>query len=99
MPSWLADAIRAAPAILVGLMLAVLCVVPADGRSRHVATEFQREHPCPSAGKTRGACPGYVKDHVTPLCAGGADAVSNMQWQTVADGKAKDRWERSLCRH
>ena len=44
-----------------------------------------------------GACPGYVVDHVKPLCAGGADAPANMQWQTVQDGKAKDRDERRLC--
>jgi hypothetical protein len=30
----------------------------------------------------RGACPGYVVDHVTPLKRGGADKPSNMQWQT-----------------
>ena len=54
---------------------------------------FQRFHPCPSTGKTSGACPGYVVDHVTPLKRGGADAPSNMQWQTVAEGKAKDRVE------
>ena len=34
-------------------------------------------------------------DHVKALACGGADAPSNMQWQTVADGKAKDKWERN----
>jgi hypothetical protein len=28
---------------------------------------------------------GYVLDHIVPLACGGADASSNMQWQTVAD--------------
>jgi hypothetical protein len=42
--------------------------------------------------------PGYVIDHVVPLACGGADAPSNMQWQTVADGKTKDRTERRGCR-
>ena len=37
--------------------------------------------------------PGYVVDHVTPLKRGGADSPSNMQWQTKADAKAKDKWE------
>ncbi len=37
--------------------------------------------------------PGYVVDHVKPLAAGGADDPSNMQWQTKADAKAKDKWE------
>ena len=66
-------------------------------RSREVTREFQREHPCPSTGRTSGACPGYRKDHVKPLACGGPDAVSNMQWQTIRDAKAKDRWERSVC--
>jgi hypothetical protein len=68
-------------------------------RSREVAREFQREHPCPSTGKTSGACPGYRKDHIKPLACGGPDAVSNLQWQTIAAARAKDRWERKACFH
>jgi hypothetical protein len=67
-------------------------------RSHAARAEFQRAHPCPASGATRGACRGYVVDHVVPLCAGGADAATNMQWQTVADGKVKDREEVKLCR-
>ena len=37
--------------------------------------------------------PGYVIDHIQPLKRGGADAPSNMQWQTKAEAKAKDKWE------
>lgn len=48
------------------------------------------------SGHPRG-WPGHVVDHVIPLACGGADAPSNMQWQTVADGKAKDKWERKGC--
>jgi len=33
-------------------------------RSREVAAQFRREHPCPSTGKARGACPGHVRDHI-----------------------------------
>jgi hypothetical protein len=33
-----------------------------------------------------------------PLWAGGADHASNLQWQTIADAKAKDREERKQCR-
>jgi len=42
--------------------------------------------------------PGYVVDHIIPLACGGADAPTNMQWQTVAAGKMKDRSERKGCR-
>ena len=42
--------------------------------------------------------PGYVVDHIKPLACGGADAPSNMQWQSVADAKAKDKVERVGCR-
>lgn len=37
--------------------------------------------------------PGYVVDHIVPLKRGGDDLPDNMQWQTVQDAKAKDRWE------
>lgn len=55
--------------------------------------KFKRTHPCPSTGKTGGACPGYVVDHVQALKHGGRDDPSNMQWQTVQQGKAKDKVE------
>lgn len=54
--------------------------------------------PCPSTGKRSGSCPGFVVDHVHPLCAGGADHPSNMQWQTKNDSYKKDADERRLCR-
>jgi len=88
---------------LVSLLVAIaIACSPAassakEHRSREVTREFQREHPCPSTGRTSGACPGYTKDHVVPLACRGPDAVSNLQWQTVRDAKAKDRWERRVC--
>ena len=44
-------------------------------------------------GQKSPACPGYVIDHVHPLKRGGADSASNMQWQTLAEAKGKDRTE------
>ena len=66
------------------------------GRIQRAATarkSFMASHACPAAGKTSGACTGYVIDHVVPLKRGGADASGNMQWQTTAAAKAKDRVE------
>ena len=54
---------------------------------------FKKQHPCPFTGKTYGSCLGYIVDHVIPLKRGGADAPSNMQWQTSAAAREKDKWE------
>jgi hypothetical protein len=50
-----------------------------------------------ATGLTTGACTGFTKDHILPLACGGPNAVSNMQWQTIAAAKAKNRWERRVC--
>jgi hypothetical protein len=63
-------------------------------RSAAATDSFKRQHPCPSTGRSSGACPGYIIDHVKPLANGGADAPSNMQWQTTQAAKEKDKWER-----
>jgi 5-methylcytosine-specific restriction endonuclease McrA len=78
-----------------------LGTLPADAktpRSSSAKTAFKKMQPCPATGSSKGSCPGYVIDHVVPLDCGGADAPENMQWQTVADAKEKDRWERKGCR-
>jgi hypothetical protein len=62
-------------------------------RSAKAKDEFRKGHPCPANGKTRGACPGYVIDHVQALKHGGQDAAGNMQWQTTEAAKAKDKVE------
>lgn len=60
-------------------------------RSRAAVHAFEKQ-----TGHPHG-WPGHVVDHIKPLACGGADAPSNMQWQTVAAGKAKDKWERAGC--
>ena len=72
--------------------------VPRDAHGRIQRTSaarssFQHANLCPSTGKTSGACPGHVVDHVRPLKRGGADSPSNMQWQTTQAAKQKDRTE------
>jgi hypothetical protein len=82
--------------------LAVCVVLPVrasarEHRSASVKHEFQLTHPCPATGLTSGLCPGWVKDYIVPLACGGLDAVSNLQWQTIRDAKAKDKWETKGC--
>jgi hypothetical protein len=83
------------------LMLLVFLVFPLLGaagvRSDAVRHAFAKAQPCPSTGKPTLPCPGYIIDHLKPLCAGGLDAVENMQWQTVADAKKKDVFEVEAC--
>ena len=59
---------------------------------------FARSHPCPATAQPSLPCPGWIIDHIEPLCSGGPDAPANMQWQTVADALKKDIDERRACR-
>ena len=81
-------------AFIACVILLIPLAASANGhRSRAVVREFQELHPCPSTGRTIGACPGYVRDHVVPLACGGADTVENLQWAA----RAKDKLERKAC--
>lgn len=82
-----------------GITLAMALRFTAAGEHRSYAAkrEFQREHPCPSTGRTSGACPGYVKDHIKPLACRGPDTAANLQWQTIQAARVKDKWERKSC--
>lgn len=89
---------RVYPSVL--LAIAVVCFVQtafSRDRDPHQRAAFVKAHPCPPTGNVKGRCPGYVVDHIEPLCAGGPDHPSNMQWQTVAEAKKKDRLERQQC--
>lgn len=86
--------------ILIAAMILAIIACPTEARrerSEAAKNHFKHSHPCPSNGHASGACPGYVIDHITPIACGGPDDPSNMQWQTVAAGKAKDKWERKGC--
>lgn len=82
--------------ILSSLLLLCPCKLPRnpDGSIRRdwrAVREFAR------LTHQRYPRPGYVVDHIIPLCACGVDTPENMQWQTVEDGLAKDRLEISAC--
>jgi len=74
-----------------------------DGRCHNyprdpaVTRLFTLTVPCPSTGETGHRCPGFIRDHLIPLCAGGADAVSNLWWEGAARAAEKDRHELQLC--
>jgi len=81
------------------LLAATLTVLPCQGAGQHrnpaAKRAFKREHPCPG-GPDQGSrrhCRGYIIDHICPLACCGLDAPQNMQWQTKAQSKAKDKWE------
>jgi hypothetical protein len=63
-----------------------------DAEGRIVRSESAKRDFMRMTGYPHGR-PGYVVDHVIALKRGGADDPSNMQWQTIAEGKAKDKWE------
>lgn len=89
---------RVAAGLLCVSLILTACPAAAVERSRTAVASFKRQQPCPATGQAHGACPGYVLDHVEALCAGGADSPSNMQWQTAAEAKAKDKTEWAQCR-
>jgi hypothetical protein len=84
---------RFAPIVFIVLLYAL----SAYARDAKQVRLFRATNPCPATSKTSGACPGWVGDHVVPLCADGTDHPSNMQWQTKADSLVKDRAERRAC--
>lgn len=74
-------------------LLLLLLLLPAiafsECRSSAVVREFNKMN-----GHPRGY-PGHVVDHICALAVGGLDIVENMQYQTIADGKVKDKVERT----
>jgi len=85
------------------LLIALLCFsfnADATERSSKARAEFIRLNPCPATGsnKPHYPCKGYIVDHIRALACDGADHHANMQWQTVEEAKAKDKWERKGCK-
>jgi hypothetical protein len=66
-------------------------VVPA------AAAEQRECHSTPRGRSKLPAQPGYERDHIVPLCLGGADTLGNMQYQPWDEARAKDRLEAHVC--
>lgn len=84
------------------ILLIAACALPTGAsarihRSHSAIHAFVKANACPGTGLHHLPCPGYTIDHVKALACGGDDAPHNMQWQTKADAKAKDKWERKEC--
>lgn len=75
----------------------LLIATLAQARDPAQVRAFRKVNPCPSTGKTSGACQGWVVDHIIPLCWGGDDAPANMQWQEQKASYIKDKFEREAC--
>jgi hypothetical protein len=87
--------------LFVAFAVSAECVIrDSDGkirRSASVIRQFKASNPCPATGKIEKRCKGYVVDHIHPLCHCGDDKLYNLQWQTIADAKAKDKLEKAMC--
>ena len=73
-------------------------------RSRAMVRQFQHTAICPIT-RTTGRCTGMIVDHRRPLsCATNEaerlelDRPENMQYQTPAESRAKDKIERRFCK-
>src|SRR5882672_2562901 len=66
---------------------------PRDAHGKIQRSEVAKQDFMKQTGYPNGR-PGYVVDHITPLAKGGKDVPSNMQWQTIAAARAKDKVER-----
>jgi hypothetical protein len=73
--------------LLLLLLCSTLCFA-----SRAVKHTFKVQ-----TGYPRGRS-GYVVSYRVPLACGGEDATYNMQWQTIADAKAKNKSDRKRCK-
>jgi hypothetical protein len=51
---------------------------------------FRALKPCPATKSVKGACVGFVVEHIKPLDKGGSDTPDNMRWRTIAQA-TKDR--------
>ena len=77
-------------AVVALIGLTAVAVVPAPERSQSAKERFWRQ-----TGHPHG-WPGHITDHIIPLAIGGCDCPENMMWQSLAESRWKDRWERKV---
>lgn len=80
------------------LALVAGCCSQPPKRDQAMRASFMANTPCPINQARSGPCPGYQVDHIEPLCAGGRDHPSNMQWLTIADHQQKTKHDIRRCR-
>ena len=85
-----------APSLVAPSRKTACATCPRDDHGRIARSEAAKHQFETQSGYPHGRS-GYVVDHIRPLACGGLDAPSNMQWQTVAVAKAKDKTERKGC--
>ncbi len=66
--------------------------VKRDANGKIIRSDAARHEFMNKTGYPNGRS-GYVIDHIVPLYKGGCDCPANMQWQTIEEAKAKDKWE------
>jgi hypothetical protein len=80
-------------------LLVILALTACDASASHplcvAGHPAPRSHFVTYAGLPPRA--GYQRDHIIPLCLGGADALANLQYQPLALAHAKDAQERRAC--
>lgn len=84
--------------LLIFLLIFPICTLGVTKRSYIARSNFIKTNPCPNnLNIYKNKCPGYIVDHIVPLCAGGLDSPINMQWQTIKEAKDKDKLEWKKC--
>lgn len=79
-------------------LLLLFVAFTADARDQKQVRLFRSKTICPATQTITTHCPGYVVDHIIPLCANGLDAPVNMQYQELHESYIKDIQERKQCR-
>lgn len=80
------------------LLIALSAFAQPIERSQAEVRAFRAENPCPATGRRSGPCKGWAVDHIRPLCAGGLDKPSNMQWIEDPDHRFKTLVDVRECR-